>query len=254
MSRKTVVSIIAALVFPLAALSAEESTEAKVAQSIKELLDPNMPYMAPNGRKAAMAFLAQNPGASAIALVDKLEASKDPQQRLWVLLALWEFKDLSLLEPVAGKFATLVNDGNFGVQYWGIKLVGRLKAVDAVKPLIALTESKEYIVRREAALALGQIKDATANETVTKLLKDEDPTVRAAAADAIAALEIAGAKAQLVQALQAKDEKVFVMKSLVTAVEKITGESLGITATEWTRDPSVWRQKVASWVKKNKQA
>jgi len=253
MTRKTVLSIIAAVLFPMAALyAADDNTDAKVAESIKQLVDPNVSYIAPNGKKAAITFLAQNPGAAAIPLVDKLEASKDPQERLWVLLALAEFKDLSLLEPIADKFAALVDDGNFGVQYWGIKLVGRLKAKDAVKPLIALTESKDYITRREAALALGQIKDPAANQAVLKLLKDAEPTVRAAAADAIAALEIAGAKAQVIQALQAKDEKVFVMKSLVAAAEKVTGEPFGITANEWTGHPSVWQKKVDAWIKKNK--
>ena len=56
----------------------------------------------------------------------------------------------------------------------------------AVDGLIAALQDENAAVRREAALALGRIADATALPSLSKALGDENPVVRRAAAQAIA--------------------------------------------------------------------
>ena len=252
MSRKTILSVIAIMAFPVAALFAGEeaaSPEAQIAKSIDLLVAPATPY-APNGRKAAMDFLVQNAAAAANPMIAKLEAAKEPQARLWLLLTFNEFKDAAVLQASAPNFIGLLNEENFTVRYWAIKLLGRMKAKDAAKQLITLLDSKDYLLRREAATALGQIGDKAAGDPVLKLIKDEEPTVRAAAADAVAALEVPGAKAKLIEALKVKDEKVFFIKGLVKALEKVAGVPSGIEDADWIGQPNVWQKKLDEWLKK----
>ena len=252
MSRKIILSVVAIIAFPVAALFAgeePESPEALIAKNVELLVAPNTPY-APNGRKAAMEYLAQNAAAAANPMITKLEAAKDPQTRLWLLLTFNEFKDPASLQASVPNFVGLLKDETFTVRYWAIRLLGRVKAKDAVKPLLGLLDSKDYVIKREAITALGQIGEKEAGEPVLKLIKDEEPTVRAAAADAVALLEVPGAKAKLIEAVKAKDEKVFVVKGLVKALEKITATPSGIEDKEWIGPPTVWQGKLAEWLKK----
>lgn len=63
--------------------------------------------------------------------------------------------------------------------------LGKIKDSSAVKPLIAALNDENPIVRRNAAKALGEIHDNSAVEPLTVALKDDSPIVRRNAALAL---------------------------------------------------------------------
>jgi HEAT repeat protein len=63
--------------------------------------------------------------------------------------------------------------------------LGKIKDSSAVKPLIAALNDENPIVRRNAAKALGEIRDNSAVEPLTVALKDDSPIVRRNAALAL---------------------------------------------------------------------
>jgi HEAT repeat protein len=63
--------------------------------------------------------------------------------------------------------------------------LGKIKDSTAVKPLIAALNDENPIVRRNAAKALGEINDNRAVEPLTTALKDSSPIVRRNAALAL---------------------------------------------------------------------
>jgi HEAT repeat protein len=69
-------------------------------------------------------------------------------------------------------------------------LLGRLKAKEAVAPLLRNLEDPASIIRRPALMALGKIGDPKAAEVIARDLNHDSPDVRAAALDALAALQI----------------------------------------------------------------
>jgi len=56
--------------------------------------------------------------------------------------------------------------------------LGKIKDSSAVRPLIAALNDENPIVRRNAAKALGEIHDNSAVEPLTAALKDDSPVVR----------------------------------------------------------------------------
>ena len=63
--------------------------------------------------------------------------------------------------------------------------LGKIKDASAVKPLIAELNDDNPIVRRNAAIALGEIHDKSAVEPLTAALRDGSPVVRRNAALAL---------------------------------------------------------------------
>jgi len=63
--------------------------------------------------------------------------------------------------------------------------LGMIKDTGAVKPLITALKDDNQIVRRNAARALGEINDPSAVEPLTAALKDNSPVVRRNAALAL---------------------------------------------------------------------
>ena len=63
--------------------------------------------------------------------------------------------------------------------------LGKIKDSSAVRPLIAALNDENPIVRRNAAKALGEIHDNSAVEPLTAALKDDSPVVRRNAALAL---------------------------------------------------------------------
>jgi HEAT repeat protein len=63
--------------------------------------------------------------------------------------------------------------------------LGKIKDASAVKPLIVALDDENPIVRRNAAKALGEIRDNSAVEPLTSALKDDSPIVRRNAALAL---------------------------------------------------------------------
>ncbi|HUS58871.1 MAG TPA: HEAT repeat domain-containing protein [Planctomycetota bacterium] len=252
MNRKAAFFIAAMMaVCVLSAFAGEDadSVEGKVAECLKTVKSKEALVLGPTGKKAAMDFLAANAEKSAGPILDELGDAKDVGTRLWLLLTVNNFKDASVFNSGAPKILALLDDEHFGVKYWAIKTVAKMKLSDAVKPLTAMLESKVVVLRREAAVALGHINDTAVVGAVAKLLKDADESVRAAAAEALGLLKAAGAKGQLIEAL--KDEKLVVQQSAVAALEAITGKSFNLHRADWIGAPEERQKKINDWVKQN---
>ena len=116
--------------------------------------------------------------------------------------------------------------------------VDRLKARGDAPGLIkALEYQKLWRVRRDAAVALGQIGDADAVEPLIAGLKDDNPSVRLAAAEALGEIGDAGALGPLIAAL----------KSPAVDVRKAAAESLGQIGDAGSLGPLMAALKDASW-------
>jgi HEAT repeat protein len=85
------------------------------------------------------------------------------------------------VEPL---IVALKNENPF-VRRNAAEALGEIKDPSAVKPLINALKDNDLIVRRNAAKALGKIKDSSAEEPLTSALKDESPAVRRNAAIAL---------------------------------------------------------------------
>ena len=141
-------------------------------------------------------------------LIQQLNQS-DVIARLHAVKALGETKDARAVEPliavlkddkcglqaanalakigqpsVAPLCAALKDDSSIARRNAAVAL-GKIKDSSAVKPLIAALNDENPIVRRNAANALGQIHDNRAVEPLTAALKDNSPIVRSNAALAL---------------------------------------------------------------------
>jgi len=94
--------------------------------------------------------------------------------------------------------------------------LGKIKDASAVEPLIATLKDEDLIVRRNAATALGQIQDARAVESLISALKDKNPIVRRNVATALGQIQDARAVESLISAL--KDKDAIVRANAVTAL------------------------------------
>ncbi len=94
----------------------------------------------------------------------------------------------------------------------------------SVEPLIVALKDENMIVRRNAAKALGEMKDARAVEPLIATLKDEDATVRWQAAKALGEMKDARAIEPLVSTL--KDDNPIVRWHAANALENIGAPSV----------------------------
>jgi len=97
--------------------------------------------------------------------------------------------------------------------------LGKIKDASAVEPLIAILKDEDLIVRRNAVTALGQIKDMRAVEPLIAVLKDKNSIVRRNAAIALGQIQDARAVESLIYAL--KDGDAIVRTNAVTALGEI---------------------------------
>jgi len=88
-------------------------------------------------------------------------------------------------KPAVETLIVALKNENPFVRRNAAEALGEIKDASAVKPLVDALKDDDLIVRRNAAKALGKIKDASAEEPLTSALKDESPAVRRNAAIAL---------------------------------------------------------------------
>jgi HEAT repeat protein len=134
-------------------------------------------------------------------LIQQLK-SEDLIVRLHVIKALGETKDARAVEPLianlkdgkcgcmtanalvkigkpsVGPLITALKDESPIARRNAAMALGKIKDASAVDPLIATLKDENPIVRRNAAMALGEIKDTSAVEPLSAALKDKSPVVR----------------------------------------------------------------------------
>src|SRR4030043_341142 len=186
--------------------------------------------------------LGCHPDDNVIALIRKLN-HEDLIVRLSTIKALGEIKDSIAVEPLVTTLGdkdcgctaanALVKIGKPSVEPLCAALkddstvarrnaataLGKIKDSAAVEPLIVALKDEDLIVRRNAATALGQIKDAGTVAPLIAALKDESPIVRRDAAIALGHIKDAGAVEPLIEAL--KDKDAIVRMNAVTALGEI---------------------------------
>src|SRR5258708_7661881 len=112
-------------------------------------------------------------------------------QNMWVRRAvavtLGTIGDARAVEPLV----TALQDENEDVRYTAAEALGKIGDVRAVEALIAALQDRNWVVRRVAAASLGKIGDARAVKPLTAALQDGE--VRRAAAQAIGQLRDAHA-------------------------------------------------------------
>jgi hypothetical protein len=94
----------------------------------------------------------------------------------------------------------------------------------AVPQLIDELESDDTLVRRQAAQALGEIKDHRAVESLIGLLDDKDPLIRRHAVKALGKIEDIRAVTPLIGVLQDKSEQPHVKMTAAEALGRIGEE------------------------------
>ena len=117
--------------------------------------------------------------------------------------------------------------------------LGKIKDPRVVEPLIAALKDENSGVRRIAAWALGVIQDPRAVEPLITALKDEYSEVRWHAAWSLGEIQDPRAVEPLIEAL--KDEDSGVRLSAAWSLEKITKEHFGREVAKWEE-----------WLKKQK--
>jgi aconitase B len=88
-------------------------------------------------------------------------------------------------QPSVAPLCTALKDDSPVARRNAATALGKIKDSSAVKPLIAALNDENPIVRRNAAKALGEIRDNSAVEPLTVALKDDSPIVRRNAALAL---------------------------------------------------------------------
>lgn len=146
-------------------------------------------------RRAAVGALgfAEGPAAPATVLQALLTALGDP---------IWQVREeaattLAKLKPAAAQAALLsaLQDGYWQVRLRATRALGRLKDPSAVTAIsLGPLRHEEANLRKEAAVALGEIADAAATEALLSAQLDTDPEVRKAARMALASIEAAAAQ------------------------------------------------------------
>jgi HEAT repeat protein len=76
-------------------------------------------------------------------------------------------------EPAVDTLISLLSHPDAGVQYLSIEALGRIKATEAIDPLLAKLKSEHWATRAFAVEALGEIGDKRGIVSVVNLQKDE---------------------------------------------------------------------------------
>jgi HEAT repeat protein len=144
-------------------------------------------------------------------LVQQLK-SEDLIARLHAIKALGETKDARAVEPLIA----ILKDGKCGsTSVNALVKIGK----PAVEPLMTALKDENPIARRNAAMALGKIKDASAVNPLITALKDENPIVRRNAAVALGEINDTSATEPLTAALN--DKSPIVRKKAAIALKEM---------------------------------
>jgi len=132
--------------------------------------------------------------------------------RLHAVMALGETKDARAVEPLIA----VLKDGKCGLQAANaLAKIGK----PSVPPLITALKSDSPVARRNAAMALGKIKDASAVKPLIVALNDENPIVRRNAANALGEIRDNSAVEPLTSAL--KDDSPIVRRNATLALKEM---------------------------------
>ena len=86
--------------------------------------------------------------------------------------------------------------------------LGKMKAKDAVKPLLSMAGAPSAVIRREVARALGRIGDRSALPALTNMLDDREPEPRQVSVWALGEIGDSRAGPKLVALLQDPSESI----------------------------------------------
>jgi HEAT repeat protein len=112
-----------------------------------------------------------------------------------------------------------LKDKNEDMRFEAALGLGELRDARAVEPLTQALNDKSSRIRWRAALSLGKIGDRRAVEPLIEVLKDEDDQVRSYAAEALGDIGDAKAVTPLIEAL--KDEVTFVGLEAASALTEL---------------------------------
>lgn len=112
-----------------------------------------------------------------------------------------------------------------------ILALGRLKAQEAVEPLITMLSKSKWEVKAAVIDALGKIGDPLAVDTLKKYLNDSRWQVRAAAIEALSNIRSKEAVTALIERM--RKEKGRLLGDIARALEKLTALELGSDARAW---------------------
>jgi len=186
-------------------------------------------------------------------MLNALEKNADAQARLWLLLCINSFEDMSVFRSDSNKIVALLKDENFGTRYWAIKTVAKMKLATAMAPLTELLGGSDYLLRAAAATAVGAIGGPAAPvDKLIELLGDENMIVRSSAAESLGELKDAKAKKPLIAVLEKEDESLVVKRCAVIALEGITSSSFGIEPQDWTAGSNTIENNIKTWIAANR--
>lgn len=195
--------VLGALVHALGALQVEnaralvEPYAAESSPTLRANAYVALSALGPAGLELAQPGLVDSERTVQAATAEAFAAAGEPGQRMLLETLSQLTGDRSrLLEPLKdatlGKAAvptllTLVKDGDAEAGTAALML-GRIKAPEAVDPLLKALGDPTTVARRDILLALGMLKDPKALDTVAKDLYSDRADVRAAAAEALQSL------------------------------------------------------------------
>jgi len=109
--------------------------------------------------------------------------------------------------------------------------LGRLRASEAVEPLMALLKKGKWEIKAAVIDALGRIGDPSVISTMKKYLNDRQWQVRAAAIDALSRIKSKEAVTLLIERMKKEDGRL--LGDIARALQKLTGLELGTDARAW---------------------
>ena len=171
----------------------------------------------------ALGKIADKGAATALVKILGDEALSVRQIAVW---ALGEIADPETVEPLAAS----LQDATSGIQKEAADALVKI-GQPSFDALISALGSADAFARKNAARALGGLKDPAAVKPLAKLLAKGEAGASEEAATALAEIGEAAVPA-LIKALSSK--KPAVAKSAAAALEKATGQSLGA-------DPAAWK-------------
>ncbi len=116
---------------------------------------------------------------------------------------------ISQIGPAASEpLVKALADRESGLVLEAVVMLGRLKVVEAARPLIRVLEGGSWVHRAHAAQALGNLGDTRVLGALQKALGDSNPNVRANAAAALGQLKDTACLAELRKCLQDTDRDV----------------------------------------------